>query len=235
VIPTLHLVTDDRVLEASDFLERVRRVADCATVTGGPDGAADAEGADPAGWADVALHLRGPGLSGRRLWELARELKELLEGSGIRLVVNDRVDLALVVGAFGVHLAGRSLPAAGARQLLGSGPLLGRSVHGEGEVAGLAKISGTLDSLDYLMAGTIYSTPSHPGVPGAGLNGIRRVRKAAPALPVVAIGGVTPGRVPELLKAGAHGVAVLRAVWDAPDPGSAAGAFRQALGEPGGR
>jgi thiamine-phosphate diphosphorylase len=210
LIPRLHLVTDDRVLEGPGLPERARAAAE-------------------AGGARVALHLRGPGLSGRRLWELGHRVAEALEGTGARLLVNDRVDLALVLGARGAHLGDRSLPPRAARRVLGGGALLGRSVHGADEVAGLAGAPGELDALDYLMVGTIWATPSHPERQGAGPGRIREVGEVAPDLPLIGIGGVTPERVPELLAAGAHGAAVLGAVWGAADPSAAVTALLTAL------
>lgn len=216
MIPRLHLVTDDRVLEASGFPERARQVAEV-------------------GGDRIALHLRGPGLTGRRLWEVGREVAAPLGGTGVRLLVNDRVDLALALEAHGAHLGSRSLPPAAARRVLGPEALLGRSVHGASEVEELAREPDGLGPLDYLLVGTIWATPSHPERPGAGPERIREIRRVAPGLPVLGIGGVTPERVGALLAARAHGAAVLRAVWEAPDPAGAVAAFLAALEAESGR
>lgn len=210
LIPRLHLVTDDRVLDTPGFPERAREVAE-------------------AGGRMVALHLRGPGLSGRRMWEVGVRIQEALEGTGALFLVNDRVDLALILGARGAHLGERSLPPRAARRVLGDDALLGRSVHGADEATTLVGVPGELDALDFLMVGTIWATPTHPGRPGAGTERVREVRKAAPGLLLIGIGGVTPERVPELLAAGAHGAAVLGAVWDADDPAAAVAALLMAL------
>jgi thiamine-phosphate diphosphorylase len=210
VIPRLHLVTDDRVLDTSGFPKRARAMAE-------------------AGGERVALHLRGPGLSGRRLWEVGVRMREACEGTGALFLVNDRVDLALVLGARGAHLGERSLPPRAARRILGDDALLGRSVHGADEAAALAGAAMELDALDFLMVGTIWTTATHPGRPGAGTERVREVREAAPDLPLIGIGGVTPERVPELLAAGAQGAAVLGAVWDADDPAAAVAALLMAL------
>jgi thiamine-phosphate diphosphorylase len=212
MIPRLHLVTDDRVLEAPGFPDRVREVARVAEEADRP----------------VALHLRGPGLSGRRLWERGRELRSLVGEGRIRLLVNDRVDLALILGNRGVHLGARSLPPRAARRILGPEALLGRSVHGAEEAEELGRDSGGLATLDYLVVGTLYATPSHPHREGAGPKRVGEVA-AVTDLPLLGIGGVTPERVHEVVGAGAHGVAVVRAVWDAPDAGAAVKAFLQAL------
>lgn len=212
MIPTLHLVTDDDVLEDPDFPAKLRAVAQV-------------------GDRSMAVHLRGPGRSASRLRELADTLRGELGPSGVRFLVNDRIDVAMVADADGAHLGGRSLPPDVARRLLGRSALIGRSVHGAAEARRTAGGYEGAGDLDFLIAGTIYDTPSHPGRPGAGPARVREVREAAPSLPVVAIGGITPERVPELLGAGAHGVAVLRAVWAARDPGGAASVFRRALEE----
>lgn len=210
MIPRLHLVTDDRVLAEGGFPARAQAVGAGAG-------------------ARAAIHLRGPGTPARRLWEVARDVKDRLQGTGCPLFVNDRVDLALLLRPAGVHLGARSLPPERARALFGPAGLLGRSVHGAGEVAALGPEG--LESLDYLVVGTLFATPSHPGREGAGPERVREVAEVAGGLPVLGIGGITPERIPEVLEAGAHGVAVLRAVWDADDPGAAAADLVAALPE----
>lgn len=213
-LPRLHLVTDDEVLADGAFPDRARR----ALASGG-DG--------------VALHLRGPGTSGRRLFDLAAALLPSAERAGARLLVNDRVDVAGSAGVHGAHLGQRSLPPADARWLLGQDALLGLSVHGQDEaVAAAGQAQGVAGApLDYLLVGTLFPTPSHPGRPGAGVERLARVRAVAPDLPLVGIGGITPDRVSSVLAAGGHGVAVLRGVWAAEDPARAVEAYRAALGE----
>lgn len=196
-LPRLHLVTDDRILLASDLFRRLERVLSGAG-------------------SRVALHLRGPGTSGRRLWEIGKTILPLCREAGVPLLVNDRVDLALVLGSAGAHLGGRSLPAGVARQILGADRLLGLSVHGpEGVAAGEGVV-------DFLFAGSAFPTRSHPGLPPIGLEGVQRTVVAARGLPVLAIGGIDEGRIPDVLAAGAYGIALIGAVWDAKDPGGAA-------------
>ena len=140
-----------------------------------------------------------------------------------RLFVNDRLDVALATGATGVLLRQDSLPVAAARALH-SDWWIGRSVHSLQE-ARYAVAQGA----DYLVAGPMYATVSHPGstlLPTETLHAIARL-----GAPVIAIGGVTPARLPELRAWGIHGVAVIRALWDAPDPASAARDLLAGLGD----
>jgi len=202
MIPPLHVVTDDAVVARAGFADRASEVL-------------------AAGGASVALHLRAPAASGRRMHEIAVRLMEIARATGSFLVVNDRVDVALAAGAGAIQLARRSLAAADARRLVGDGVRIGASVHTADE-AREAVAAGA----DWLLAGSIYPTPSHPARPGAGLGLIETM--AALGRPVIAIGGVTPGRVGELRGAGAAGIAAIRGIWDQPSPGSAALAYIEA-------
>jgi thiamine-phosphate pyrophosphorylase len=194
-IPPLHVVMDDEVVGRGDFLAVARKIVD-------------------AGEADVALHLRAPRASGRRMHELAAALRERVADAGALLIVNERGDVALAVDADGAQVGGRGLAPADARRVLGPDRLLGVSVHSVDE-ARVAKDGGA----DYVLAGTIWETPSHPERRGAGIALIREI--AALGIPTIAIGGVTPARVAEARDAGAAGVATIRGVWDAPDPAAA--------------
>lgn len=200
-VPPLHVVTDDATLAASGFEARARDVL-------------------AAGGAGVALHLRGPATGGRRLWELAVALREAASGAGALLLANDRVDVARACDLDGVQLGGRSLPVSVARKLLSPGALVGASVHGADEAVGSAA--------DFLVVGTIFPTPSHPGREGAGPRRVTGVRERT-RLPVLAIGGVTPDRAREAVSAGAWGVAVVRGVWSADDPVAAAGEYLEVM------
>jgi thiamine-phosphate diphosphorylase len=202
-LPRLHLITEDAVLGEVGFEAMARAVL-------------EAHGAD------VALHLRGHGTGGGRLFGLARALGPVARETGARLIVNDRVDVALAAGC-GVQLGRRSIPVPTARQLLGPGAVLGYSAH-EREEAMAAAESG----VDFIVLGTIWPSASHPGEPGRGAELISGVVGAV-AVPVVAIGGVTPSRAEEALGAGAHGVAVLSGVWASPDPLAAVAGYVGAL------
>jgi len=214
-VPRLHLVTDDAVLARPGFVQ----AASPLLARGG---------------AAVALHVRGPATPGGPLLELARALREPARAAGAWLVVNDRVDVALAAGADGAHLGARSLPVSAARRLLRSGMGLGVSVHAAAEGAEAAAAGA-----DWIFVGTIWETASHPGRSGQGPGLVAAVASAvasavggAPGrVPVLAIGGVTPQRVAEVLAAGGTGVAVIRGVWDATDPLDALLGYLQAFDE----
>jgi thiamine-phosphate diphosphorylase len=206
-VPRLHVVTDDAVLSRPGFPEQAAALL-------------------AAGGAAVVLHVRGPGMPGGPLLELVRALREPARASGAWLVVNDRVDVALAGGACGAHVGVRSLPVAEARRLLGPGLRLGVSVHTVEEGAEAAA-----GGADWIFAGTIYETASHPGRPARGPAFAGQVADVAAGVAVLGIGGVTPGRVGEVLAAGAAGVAVVRGIWDAADPLDALHRYLGALDE----
>lgn len=199
MMPRLHVVTDDRILARTDFAAGALEVLE-------------------AGGARIALHVRGPRTSGRALYRAAAGLIRAARRTGAWLVVNDRVDVALVLGNSRVHLGGRSMSAAAARRLLGPDAIVGRSVHSAAEAG------GAYGRIDYLFAGAVFATPSHAGVAPGGIDVVRAVA-AASSTPVVGIGGITAGRAARVLSAGACGVAVIRAVWDAASPGEGVGRF----------
>jgi thiamine-phosphate pyrophosphorylase len=136
--------------------------------------------------------------------------------------VNDRIDVGLAAGADGVQLGRRGIPIARARVLVGA-RLIGYSAHEVREAA-----SAAAEGADFVVLGTIYETPAHPG----GSAGVALIEAAARAteVPLIAIGGVTPDRVAALLAAGAAGVAVRGGVWDAADAANAAALFVRMLG-----
>ena len=164
-----------------------------------------------------AVQLRDRDLPGRPLLVLAERLRAATARTGALLFVNDRADVALAVGADGVHLGGGSVPAAVARRLLGAGALIGVSTHAPGEVPADA---------DLAFFGPVWATPSKTGAQGAAR--LAQAVRAAP-VPVLAIGGVTAARVPELRAAGAAGAAVIRAILAAPDPAAATRALLAVL------
>ncbi|WP_376796430.1 thiamine phosphate synthase [Thermogemmatispora sp.] len=173
------------------------------------------------------LQVRGPGLPAARLYELASRLGPLARRRGARLIVNDRLDVALAVDADGVQLGRRSLPLATARALLrrcGRALWLGASVHSLAE-AGQAVAAGA----DYLLAGTIFPSSSHPGEAVAGIELIRRLRACWPRVPLLAIGGVSAANAAQVIEAGADGVAVISAIYGAADVVQAVHSLRQAL------
>ncbi|MEE9522961.1 MAG: thiamine phosphate synthase [candidate division NC10 bacterium] len=148
----------------------------------------------------------------RTLSEEASVIRHLCRRQGALFIVNDRLDLALAVEADGIHLGQEDLPARLARPLLRPGMFLGISTHSV-EEAREAEAAGA----DYIGFGPVFPTGTKTGTrPEVTLDGIRMVR-AAVRIPVVAIGGITLERVPEVIGAGADGVAVISAIVEAGD------------------
>lgn len=203
MIPRLHLVTDDAVLQDARFAARAIDL--CATLR-----------------QEVAIHLRGRVFSGRKLFELAEQLRPHAERAGSLLLINDRVDVALSAHVPAVHLGARSLPVERVRALAAIREI-GYSAHSSAEAV-LAAQQGA----NFILAGSIYATLSHPGATPAGVQLLEACVRLCP-IPVLAIGGVTRERVAEVRAAGAHGVAVIRAVWHASDPVQAATQFAKLL------
>ena len=172
-----------------------------------------------------AVQLREKDLATRELLALADSLRAVTRGHGARLLINDRADVALAAGADGVQRTGASLPVSAYRLAVPEGFLVGASVHALDE-AREAEAAGA----DFLLFGPVYDTPAkRPFGPPQGLEALQRVAAAA-ARPVLAIGGVTPARVGEVLAAGAAGVAVMGGISGAADPGGATRAYLDALG-----
>ena len=168
-----------------------------------------------------AVQLRDRDLPGRPLLALAERLRELTKRAGALLLVNDRVDVAVAAGADGVHLGSTSMPVDVARRLLPPGALVGVSTHTVPEVAAA--------TADFAFFGPVHATPSKAafGPP----QGVPRLREAVATarVPVLAIGGITRLHIPEVRGAGAAGVAVIRAILSADDPGGATRALLEAL------
>jgi thiamine-phosphate pyrophosphorylase len=172
---------------------------------------------------EVAVQLREKELSGRPLLELAHALREKTAAAGVALILNDRIDVALAVGADGVHLGGESLSARDVRALA---PALavGVSTHGIDDLRAAAQMG----LADFYFLGPIHDTPAKRRYgPPLGLGGLAAAAQLG--LPLIAIGGVEPANVDEILAAGAKGVACIRAVMAAPDPAAAVREFCRAL------
>jgi thiamine-phosphate pyrophosphorylase len=164
-----------------------------------------------------AVQLREKDLTAAELYPLALALRELTRDFSARLLINDRIDLALAVDADGVHLGAHSLPVGVARRLLGTDKLLGVSTHRHEEIE-TAREAGA----DFVTFGPVWHTPSKAAFgPPAGLEKLRRACTAS-SLPVFALGGITADRVPEVFAAGAAGAGLISAILASPDPGGAA-------------
>ena len=182
-----------------------------------PDVDAVARALADGGGADLALHARGHTLTGKEHYELAVRLSVLPSP----LFVNDRLDVALAVPAAGVQLGSTSLPVSTARALAPRW-WIGRSVHDIG-AAQDAQAAGA----DYLVVGPVYQSATHPDREPLGLPALTRI--AALGLPVIAIGGITVDRVRDVRRAGAYGIAAIRAFWDDSDPAGVARQMREGL------
>lgn len=172
------------------------------------------------------VQVRYPRASARDLVRIVRAIQQETAGTSAIVIVNDRVDLALATGADGVHLGQRSLPAVAARQLVGPDSWIGVSVHSMEEAREAAH-----GGADYLTFGHVYPTRSHPDDAPRGIAQLAGVVGAVAPVPVIAIGGITADRVPEVMGAGAAGVAVTRAILRSGDIERATSAFRRAIGQ----
>jgi thiamine-phosphate pyrophosphorylase len=159
--------------------------------------------AEEAGRAGVTLvQIRERDLSARVLTELTAGVVAATRGTRTKVVVNDRVDVALSTGADGVHLRGDSFGAARARALAPPAWIVGRSIHDVGE----AELQG--QDVDYVIFGTVFPTASKAGAAPAGLAALRSAAAASPC-PVLAIGGVSTDNVREAAATGVAGVAAI--------------------------
>ena len=197
----LHLVTEPR----RSSTELIRAVTQA--VRGGVD----------------VVQLRDKNASALALHSQARALREAMRGCQVALTINDRLDVALAVGADGVHLAAQSIPVVDAVRLANRQLLVGRSVHGQDEAVAAAAAGA-----DYLTFGHVFPTTSHPGLPPHGLNELADIVRAV-EVPVLAIGGITVANLADVLSTGCAGIAVISAILAQADPYEAAAALRGVL------
>ena len=184
------LVTDRRRLVGTDAAPGALRACLVAQVRHAVDAGID------------LIQVRERDLEAGELAALVTELLVVTRATPTRIVVNDRMDVALACGADGVHLRGDSIPIAAARRLAPAGFLIGRSVHGVDEAIGAA-------GADYLIAGTVFASSSKLAqAPLLGIEGLRSIAKAVD-LPVLAIGGIADDRIGEVVAAGAAGFAAI--------------------------
>ena len=182
--PIVCMITDRRRYQSEEAL--VARVA-----------AAAAAGID-------LVQVRERDMAARDLFRLVTRCLAAVQGTRTRILVNDRLDVALSAGAHGVHLRGDSMPASRARSLAPIGFLIGRSVHSAGEAAGVYADGGA----DYLLFGSVFTTTSKPGQSPAGVNALAEVVQASP-LPVLAVGGMSSETVPQVAGTGCAGYAAI--------------------------
>ncbi len=160
------------------------------------------------------MQLRLKDAPGRDFLAAARAIADLCRIRGAILIVNDRVDIAILAGAHGVHLGQQDLPLEAARRIAGPNQIIGISTHTLDQACAAEK-----GGADYIGFGPMYSGGLKNIAAGMGLDNLRAIR-AAVKIPIVAIGGITEARVAETLAAGADAVAIITDVVNAPDIGA---------------
>ena len=202
-IGKLHILTDT-VLQSRFSHMEITRLA----IVGGAD----------------AIQYRQKSGSTREMIEIARNMKRLCSEAGVTFIVNDRLDVAIAAEANGVHLGQDDFPIPMARQLLGEGRIIG------GSAATLDEARKCLsEGADYVGFGPVYPTSSKDDAgPVSGIDILKQVVEIIP-VPIIAIGGVGAENIPDVMRAGAHGIAVISAVCCQDDPEKATRAIYQAL------
>lgn len=200
---SLYLVTDRRLSLGRSTVEVV-----AAAVSGGV----------------TCVQLREKHCSTREFLEEARRVRELLVGTGVPLIINDRLDVALAVAADGVHLGQNDMHLSDARRLVGERIVIGISAESVADA-----IRAEAEGADYIGVSPVFTTPTKMDTaPPLGLEGLREIRRAV-SLPLVAIGSIRHDNAAEVLRAGADGLAVVSAIVSAPCPRTAAAALRQQI------
>ena len=200
--PCLCLVTDRKRTKSGNVAATV-----AASLEGGVD----------------MVQLREKDMPPFELLRLARRLRRVTKGRAL-LVVNDRVDVAMLADADGVQLGETALDVADVRKLVGPDMLIGRSVHSE-----VGAVDAECQGADYLVLGTVFETTSHPDGRVGGVDLVREVT-ASVGIPVLGIGGISAANAASVMKAGASGVAVITAVTMSDDPRLAASDLSTAIG-----
>jgi thiamine-phosphate pyrophosphorylase len=178
----------------------------------------------------TAVQVREPRATTRQLCALGETVHEVLAGTGVPLIVNDRLDVALAIGAEGVHLGQSDLAPEHARSLGGVDLLIGLSVSTLEQVAWAASLPP--GRLDYLGVGPVRATTTKPEAAAPlGLSGTAKLVAASP-LPCVAIGGIGVGNAAAVRATGVAGLAVVSAICTAADPAAAAAALLPESGVP---
>ncbi|MFF0739103.1 thiamine phosphate synthase [Streptomyces sp. NPDC004111] len=171
----------------------------------------------------TAVQLRDPDGDARSLFSLGRAIQAELAGTGVPLIVNDRLDVAVWLGADGVHLGQRDVSPVLARRLLGPDAYVGLSVSRPEHLAHVP------DAVDHLGVGPVFAQSTKPDADTPlGLDGLARIVRESP-LPCVAIGGIGVSEAAAVMACGASGIAVVSAVCGRPDPTAASRSLVHAL------
>lgn len=187
---SIYLVTDDGCLQGRALIDCVREALE-----GGV----------------TLVQYRAKTASSAEMYAEALQLKALCDSFNVPLIINDRLDIAMAVGAAGVHLGQDDLPCAAARKILGEDYIIGVSAHNPAEVKAALQ-SGA----DYLGCGAVFGTATKADVKKLGTDGLAAICKAK-GLPVVGIGGVTADNYREVRVAGADGAAIVSGILAQPD------------------
>jgi thiamine-phosphate pyrophosphorylase len=177
---------------------------------------------------DVIQH-RDKDAEGGDLLRRGKAFREAADRHGALLIVNDRPDVAMALGADGVHLGQDDLPAGFARDLMGPDEIIGLSTHSP------PQFDSAPAEADYLCAGPVWETPTKPGRPAAGVDFIRHAAAGDERRPWFAIGGINRENLPAVVEAGARRIVVVRAVTEAAAPGEAVRELLDGLGVSGAR
>lgn len=173
----------------------------------------------------TCVQLREKTCSTREFLDEALALKALLQPLGLPLIINDRVDIALAVGADGVHLGQSDMPISHARRILGPDCLIGISAESVQDA-----IEAEQQGADYIGISPVFSTPTKTDTASAlGLEGVRQIRELV-RIPLVGIGGINQANAHQVFAAGADGIAVVSAIMAAESPRLAAEAIRVSWG-----
>jgi thiamine-phosphate pyrophosphorylase len=176
-----------------------------------------------AGGVDM-LQLRDKQAGEDQLLAAAERLRQVCQEHGGLFWINDRPDLAIEMGADGVHVGQDDVSVAAARAAMGPDRLVGLSTHSPEQLA-----EGLQSGADELSVGPVWETPTKPGRPAAGLELVSHAAAVAGDRPWFAIGGIGPDTVEDVLEAGARRIVVVRAIRDAAEPRAAAAQLRAAL------
>jgi len=172
----------------------------------------------------TAVQLREKETPTREFIQIALELKKILDPINVPLIINDRVDIALAVGASGVHLGQHDMPVSIVRKLLDDEKIIGLSVETEHDVENAKSLD-----VDYLGVSPIFKTPTKTDtISEWGLDGLRKVAEIS-SYPLVTIGGIHPENAEQVMQCGADGIAVVSAICAAQNPGKAAAQLREAI------
>ena len=170
------------------------------------------------------VQLRDKVLDARPILERAAVVQAVCRAAGVPFVLNDRPDLALELGADGVHVGQDDAPPTLARRILGETAIVGYSTHAPAELDAVVDAG---EPVDYVSAGPVNETPTKPGRPGTGLDYLRYATSAiGDRLPFFVTGGVTPDTLPGMLDAGARRFVVVRYLSESDDPAASAARLR---------